>query len=114
MHTGDLIAGILGELAITHEGVKGTLALIVDTEDYGVVVHPLLRLEQLVRLQALHLELALFEWYLLSHPLSKSHLLDIVILIRSVHHHGYIVPILLLGDASVDSQVAIAEGVNLE
>lgn len=56
-------------MAVAHEGVEVTLTLIVDAEDDRVVVHSSLRLEQLIRLQELHLELALVACNLLTHPL---------------------------------------------
>lgn len=90
------------------------LTLIVDAENDRVVVHPRLRLEQLIRLQELHLELALVAGYLLSHPLLQAYFLYVVLLVRCVHHHGDIIPVFLLGDTSVNPEVPFTESVNLE
>ncbi len=90
------------------------LTLIVDAEYDWIVVHLRLRLEQLIRMQELHLELALVTGYLLPHPLLQAHLLYVVLLVRSVHHNGNIIIVLLLGDTSVHPEVAITECIYLE
>jgi hypothetical protein len=107
MNTSDLVGGILSELAVTHKGVKVPFTLIVDAEDDRVVFYSRLRLKQLIRLQELHLELAIFAGYQLAHPLFEANLLYVVLLVRCVHHHGNIIRIFLFGDACVDSKVAI-------
>ena len=101
-------------MAIAHKGKEVPILLIINAEDDWIVVHLILPLKQFIRTQILHVELATFERYLLTHPLLDSHLLDVIFFVRGVHHDRYVVPILLLSDASIDAEVPIAEGINLE
>lgn len=103
----DLVSRVFCELAIAHKGEETSISLIVDAEYDWIVVYLSLRLEELIRSQMLHVELARFIRNCEAHASLDPHFLDVVIFIRCVHHNRDVVPIFLLGHACVNSQIAI-------
>lgn len=88
-------------MTITHKSIQATLSLIINAENNWVVC--VIVLEKLILPHILEIKLTFLEGYLLTLPCYDSHFLDIIFLIRCVHHSGHIVHVFLLSDASIYS-----------
>jgi hypothetical protein len=107
----DLTMTVLLEVSVVYECEKFPILLVVDAEHQGVV--GVVDLEQFVALQVLLLKLDLFKGNVLIHAGFDPHILNVVVLVRSVHHRRHVVHIALLSDAGVHPQVNVTEGINL-
>lgn len=102
----DLAITIFREVSIVNESKKSPVPLIVDTKYERVISE--VNLEEFVAFHERHVELNLFKGYFLSHACLNAHILNIVILVWSVHHCRDIIHVSLLRHTSIDSKVSIA------
>ena len=104
--TRNVLFAVLLEVSIAYEGKQLAVLLVVDAEHERVV--GVIDLEKLVTLHEGLIEGDLLKGEVLVHPSADAELLDVVVLIRCIHHRWDVVHIPLLSHAGVHSQVGIA------
>lgn len=106
MGTRNVLFTVLLEVSIAYESKQLAVLLVVDAEHQGVV--GVVDLEKLVTLHKGLVEGDLLKGKILVHPTADTELLNVVVLIRCVHHRWDVVHVPLLSHAGVHSQVGIA------
>ena len=85
---------------------------IVDRDDQGVVLADVLGETECYQIVQVKLDLGRVDF--LAHSRMETNFLHVVGLIRREEHHGHIIGVLLLGDASVDTDDTFDESIKFE
>ena len=112
MDTIDLFIAALGEIAVGHHSVLGTVVLIVDRDNHGVVV--LDALGELESDQIVDIKLDLSWLNLLFEAGIHCQVLDIILPVGCVEHLRGIVRVFLFSDTHVDANMSVAESIVFE
>jgi len=108
----DLILPITVENTIVNKRVLLTALRIVDRDDQGVVLADVLGETECHQIVQVKLDLGRVD--VLSHSRLETHFLYVVGLIGREEHHRHIIGVLLLGDASVDTDDTFDQSVKFE